>query len=101
MADYEVKVHDLKDSLFSQALDGLQAPQIVDVGIGSGPNLQYLAKYKVRAPHTMQLPTALHHCSAWLGNSGEMSSRIYDCQKAWEQANWTQEQARPARTVMA
>ena len=47
MADYEIKVHDLKDSLFSQALDGLQEPQVVDVGIGSGPNLQYLAKYKV------------------------------------------------------
>lgn len=47
MADYEIKVHDLKESLFSQALDGLEAPQIVDVGIGSGPNLQYLAKKKV------------------------------------------------------
>ena len=49
MADYEVKVHDLKQNLFSQALKGLSAPQVVDIGIGSGPNLQYLSQTQVQS----------------------------------------------------
>ena len=40
-------MHQLKEGLFSEALQGRQAPRILDLGCGSGPNLQYWAQYKV------------------------------------------------------
>ena len=59
MADYEVKVRSLKDDLYSEALLGTSAPRILDVGCGSGPNLQLWASYQVSSQHARRAAAQL------------------------------------------
>ncbi|KAK9794357.1 hypothetical protein WJX73_003714 [Symbiochloris irregularis] len=46
MLDYENKVQDRKQKLFAEAFDGLDSPSVVDIGMGTGPNLPFYSKQK-------------------------------------------------------
>lgn len=47
MLDYEAKVQSRKQELFDEVFQGLESPAVVDIGMGTGPNLPFYAKQKV------------------------------------------------------
>ena len=47
MQDYEEKIKSLKAELFAEALTGTNSAHILEVGMGTGPNLPYYAQQPV------------------------------------------------------
>lgn len=47
MQDYEEKIRPVKAALFAEALEGSPKPCILEVGMGTGPNLPFYAQQPV------------------------------------------------------
>lgn len=48
MQEYEAKIRPVKAELFAEALSALQAPRIVDIGMGTGPNMPFYSHPEVK-----------------------------------------------------
>ena len=67
MLDYEEKVKDVKAQLFREALSGTRSAQILEVGMGTGPNMPFWGQEPVRYPALAHLLRVSIHCTCVIG----------------------------------
>jgi hypothetical protein len=77
MARYEAAVAPVKHQLFAQLLAGSEQPVILDMGVGAGPNLKYIAELSSAA----KVATCVKHGlgSAPVGSETQMVPPLVVC----------------------